>query len=110
MAADTIAAALNQSLDSWDQGPAAAAIEEQVISWLAELVSYDAAVAGGVLTSGGTESNLMALLLARDAPRRAASDGAGKVFCSELAHFSIARCAGFLGIGEESVIPVAVDD
>lgn len=110
VAADTIVAALNQSLDSWDQAPAASSIEEQVIAAMAELVGYDPATAGGVITSGGTESNLMGVLLARDASRRNSNGGVPRIFCSELAHFSIARSAGFVGIGEDAVIHVAVDD
>lgn len=109
VAADTIVAALNQSLDSWDQGPAASSIEEHVIAAMADLVGYDSASAGGVITSGGTESNLMGVLLARDAARLN-SGRAARIFCSELAHFSIARSAGFVGIGEDAVVPVAVDD
>lgn len=103
VAADTLVAAVNQSLDSWDQAPAAHAIEECVLGALHRLVGYDPTTAGGVLTSGGSESNLTALLLARD------KLGAGRVFCSELAHFSVQRSAAFLGLGEDAVVPVPVD-
>lgn len=109
VAADTVAAALNQSLDSWDQAPAASAIEQNVVETLAELVGYDPESAGGVITSGGTESNLMGILLARDAPSRGSNGGRPRVFCSELAHFSIARGAGFAGIGEDAVVAIPVD-
>lgn len=120
VAAEVVAAALNPSLDSWDQGPSATALEPWVIRALAGLVGYPAD-ATGVLTSGGTESNLMGLLLARDAAverltgRSAAAHGLGaagarlRIFCSEVAHFSVRRNAALLGLGEESVVPVAVD-
>lgn len=103
LAADLLASTLNQSLDSWDQGPAAAEIERTVIGALAELVGFDRA--DGVLTAGGTESNLMGLLLAREH-----IGASGRIFCSELAHFSIARAAGQLGLGEDAVVEVAADD
>ena len=104
VAADLVASALNPSLDSWDQAPAATALEAQVIRGLAELAGYGPA-AGGVMTSGGTASNLMGLLLARDRP----SPGRLRVLCSEAAHFSIERAAEVLGLGEGTVTRLPVD-
>lgn len=118
VAAEVAAAALNPSLDSWDQGPAATALEPHVVRALAGLVGYQPADAGGVLTSGGTESNLMGLLLARDAAVRrhygvdasqAGVPGPLTILASELAHFSVQRNAALLGLGEDAVIPVPVD-
>lgn len=120
VAADLAAAALNPSLDSWDQAPAGTALEPEVIAALADLVGYPSS-AGGVITSGGTESNLMGMLLARDHTVRsergadaartglaAADAGRLKVLCSDAAHFSVARGAGLLGIGEDNVVGVPV--
>ena len=101
VAAEVVAAALNPSLDSWDQGPSATELEPRVIRALAELVGYPAGT--GVMTSGGTESNLMGLLLARGDARRL------RIFCSEIAHFSVRRNAGILGLGEDAVTPIPVD-
>jgi L-2,4-diaminobutyrate decarboxylase len=111
-AADLAADMLNPSLDSWDQAPAATAFETEVVGALAGLVGYAPKLAGGVLTTGGTESNLMGLLLAREAVvrRRYGTDAAVtglpaaarrrlRVLCSELAHFSVARNAALLGLG-----------
>jgi L-2,4-diaminobutyrate decarboxylase len=120
VAADALAAASNQSLDSWDQGPIATHLEERLVAGLAARVGWDPAVAGGVVTSGGTQSNLMGLLLARDhaaarAGRDAAADGLGpdagrwRVLCSELAHFSVARSAALLGLGRRAVLALGVD-
>jgi L-2,4-diaminobutyrate decarboxylase len=105
VAADLVASALNPSLDSWDQAPAATALEAQVVRGLADLVGFGTA-AGGVMTSGGTASNLMGLLLARDRPGGACR----RVLCSEAAHFSIQRSAGILGLGEDAVTRLRVDD
>ncbi|WP_222854115.1 pyridoxal phosphate-dependent decarboxylase family protein [Fodinicola acaciae] len=103
VAADVAVAALNQSMDSWDQAPAATVIEQEVVAALAALAGYSTDSAG-VLTGGGTESNLMGLLLARDA-------GADpmRIFCSPYAHFTIARNAMILGLGADSVTTVPVD-
>lgn len=101
VAADVAVAALNQSMDSWDQAPAATVIEQEVIGALAGLVGYSGD-SGGVLTGGGTESNLMGLLLARDA-----GTGPLRIFCSPYAHFTIARSAMILGL--DNVVAVSVD-
>ncbi|MGW5880058.1 pyridoxal phosphate-dependent decarboxylase family protein [Nocardiopsis terrae] len=122
VAADTVASVLNQSLDSWDQSPAATAMETQLVAELADLVGYHGAGAGGVITSGGTESNLTALLLARDhalgaagtdpgrhGVARAAGTARPRILCGAAAHFSVQRSAALLGLGEDAVVPVEVD-
>ncbi len=120
-AADLLANVFNASVDTWDSGPYAVELERHVVSALTDLAGYGGK-AGGVLTSGGTASNLHGLLLARDvtARTRLARDvpatgvsGLGRravVLCSRVAHFSVAQACGVLGLGEDAVMPVAVDD
>ncbi|GCD99812.1 amino acid decarboxylase [Embleya hyalina] len=107
VAADLIASALNPSLDSWDQAPVAVALEAEVVAALAGLVGFPPGGAGGTITTGGTESNLMGLLLARDA--LGPGVGRRRILCSQAAHFSIRRCAGHLGLGEDAVVTVPTD-
>ncbi|MFJ8041877.1 pyridoxal phosphate-dependent decarboxylase family protein [Kitasatospora sp. NPDC096147] len=119
VAADLAVSALNPSLDSWDQAPAATTMETELLAELAALVGFDPAGAAGVLTTGGTESNLMGLFLARDRAFGAlgaevSRDGLppqpqGVVLASEAAHFSVQRAAALLGLGERAVLPVPVD-
>ncbi|MFD7285311.1 pyridoxal phosphate-dependent decarboxylase family protein [Streptomyces sp. NPDC059863] len=125
VAADLAVSALNPSQDSWDQAPAATALESLLLQELAALVGYEPERAAGVLTSGGTESNLMGLMLARDRVLGAASGrqieltgvpGAGtdrapcpRILASAAAHFSVQRAAALLGLGEDAVLPVPVD-
>ncbi|MGH3739672.1 MAG: pyridoxal phosphate-dependent decarboxylase family protein, partial [Micromonosporaceae bacterium] len=104
VAADVLANVFNASVDTWDSGPYAVELERRVVRALADLAELGPA-AGGVLTSGGTASNLQALLIARDAARAVRP----VVLCSELAHFSIARACGVLGLGEDAVRTVPVD-
>lgn len=104
VAADLVAGAINPSLDSWDQGPSAIAVEDEVVAALAELAGLDPRRAAGTMTSGGTASNLTALHLAREH-----AGAPPQVLCSELAHFSIARAAGVLGFGEDVVLALPVD-
>jgi diaminobutyrate-2-oxoglutarate transaminase/L-2,4-diaminobutyrate decarboxylase len=58
-------AALNQSMDSWDQASSATYLEQFIVDWLVKTYALGDS-ADGVFTSGGTQSNLMGLLLARD--------------------------------------------
>ncbi|WP_344443930.1 pyridoxal phosphate-dependent decarboxylase family protein [Kitasatospora nipponensis] len=116
VAAGLAAAALNPSLDSWDQAPAATVLERELLAELAQLVGYRPERAAGVLTSGGTESNLLGLMLARDQllGGQPELDGVDlsrrpRILASRVAHFSVQRAAALLGLGERSVVPVAVD-
>jgi L-2,4-diaminobutyrate decarboxylase len=122
VAADALVAALNPSMDSWDQSAAPSVIEDELIAALAALCfGRRASHPGGTVTTGGSESNLMALLFARDeAIRRGfdadpAEDGipgyaAGRlrILTSAVAHYSVGRCAALLGLGERAVVPVPV--
>lgn len=103
-AADLAASALNPSMDSWDQAPAAAVIEEEVTAELARLVYRDAPTPDAVITSGGTESNLVALLLARERAQ-ARGERTVQVLVGENAHHSVRRAAWMLGLPT----PIAVE-
>lgn len=119
VAADALANASNASLDTYDSGPSAIAVERWLIKGLANLAALGDR-ADGVLTPGGSMSNLLGLLLARDAAghrlgvdvRRsgAAALPNPMVLCSELAHFSVHRACAALGLGERAVRPLPVDE
>ena len=125
--AEVLINATNQSMDSWDQSPAGSLMEVQLIDWLRQKVGYGAGQAG-VFTSGGTQSNLMGVLLARDAcisknwkdengnPWSVQRDGIPadamrnvKVICSENAHFSVQKNMAMMGMGFQSVVTVPVN-
>src|SRR3982750_1551969 len=72
---DLIASALNVNVTCWRSGPGATEVERLVIRWLGELIGYDSD-AKGLLTSGGSMANLIALLIAsrrKTGPQTAAS-------------------------------------
>ncbi|MFD9094025.1 pyridoxal phosphate-dependent decarboxylase family protein [Streptomyces collinus] len=95
-AADLAASALNPSLDSWDQAPAASALEARVTRALAHHVG----LADALVTTGGTESNQLALLLAREA-----HGGSVRLVCGANAHHSLPRAAWLLGLPDPVVVP-----
>lgn len=122
--AEVLINATNQSMDSWDQSPAGSLMEVQLIDWLRQKVGYGTGTAG-VFTSGGTQSNLMGVLLARDwciAKHFKNADGSEwsvqrdgipsdamqkvKVICSENAHFSVQKNMAMMGMGFAAVVTV----
>lgn len=93
-AADLVVSVLNPSMDSWDQAPAASEIERALTTRLARLAGH----ADAVITSGGTESNLLGLLLARE------NRGAVQPVCGRNVHHSIARAAWLLGLPAPMIV------
>ena len=118
LAAESFISALNQSMDSWDQSAAATFVEQELTDWLCEKFGYENQ-SEGVFTSGGTQSNLMALLLARDhalnkrqqwdVQQIGLPDLSQKlrIICSENAHFTMQKSAALLGLGEQSVVSIS---
>ncbi|MFD6551659.1 pyridoxal phosphate-dependent decarboxylase family protein [Streptomyces sp. NPDC058398] len=123
-AADLAASALNPSLDSWDQAPAASEIEALLTRALAHLVYGDpdtphtsdargtqgtrgtrgtegtrSARGDALVTTGGTESNQLALLLAREKHHGV------QLILGANAHHSLHRAAWLLGLPEPVVLP-----
>ncbi|MGW5343143.1 pyridoxal-dependent decarboxylase [Streptomyces sp. HUAS TT3] len=117
---EAILSAVNSSLDTWDQSIGGTLIERRLIDWTARRIGLGPA-ADGVFTSGGSQSNFHALLLARDEACRKVMQGSDRplaksevlprlrIFTSEASHFSVKKSAAMLGLGYEAVIAVPVD-
>ncbi|WP_236788231.1 aminotransferase class I/II-fold pyridoxal phosphate-dependent enzyme [Amycolatopsis sp. GM8] len=99
VAADVAAGALNPSMDSWDQAPVASELERSFLGAIARLCYPKALTPDAVVTTGGTESNLLGLLLARE------QNTSVQPVCGRNAHHSVARAAWLLGLPA----PVIVD-
>lgn len=122
LAVEHMTSAANQSLDSWDQSPSATILEQKLVRWLCDLFGINEGRADGVFTSGGSQSNLMGLLLARNRYARyrlnvdVQCDGLPhearrfRILCSETAHFTVRQSAALLGLGEQAVVPVETDE
>ncbi|MFI8104238.1 pyridoxal phosphate-dependent decarboxylase family protein [Streptomyces sp. NPDC086023] len=117
---EAILSAVNSSLDTWDQSIGGTLIERRLIDWTAGRIGFGPS-GDGVFTSGGSQSNFHALLLARDEACRIAMQNSDvplpkgellpklRIFTSEVSHFSVKKSAAMLGLGYEAVIPVPVD-
>ena len=111
---ESLTAALNQSVAVAEMSPTGTALEHRVIRWMCELAGYGE-LAGGTLTSGGTEATFAALLAARSASIPDVwtnGDGADPpvVGCGEHAHDAVARAVGELGIGMRNAVAVPSRD
>ncbi|MFE1766561.1 pyridoxal phosphate-dependent decarboxylase family protein [Streptomyces angustmyceticus] len=127
---EAVLSAVNSSLDTWDQSAGGTLIERRLVDWTAERIGLGEA-ADGIFTSGGSQSNLQAMLLARDEACRRALTGADlpspepgtpapsrltdvlprlRILTSECSHFSIRKSATLLGMGAEAVISVPSDE
>ena len=114
--ADAVAATLNQNCNLWQLSPAANAIEQVTVRWLAELSGFGAPT-GGLLTSGGSVANLVGLAAARD---WALGDGAREhglqhggaplvLYASDQTHSSVDKAARILGLGAANVRQIPSD-
>src|ERR1041385_3217832 len=114
--ADALCSSLNQNAGAWRNGPTSAMVESQVIRWLCELIGYDFR-AFGVLASGGSEANLIALKCARDraGDRKVANKGVRAldreftIYASEQSTFSVEKSLDILGHGRESLRKIKTD-
>jgi len=113
--ADALCSSLNQNAGAWRNGPTSALIEDRVIRWLCELIGYGSS-GYGVLASGGSEANLIALKCARDRlsreiPRRGArAAGEMTVYTSEQCHYSVEKSLDILGLGRESLRKIETEE
>ncbi len=115
--AEAFTAMIDQNCAIWQGGPAANAVERRVLGWLAGLFGL-AEDTPGLLVSGGSMANLVALTAARDAsiPGHKRENGMQSVstpmtvYVSEEIHTSVYKAANMLGIGQNFVRTIPVDD
>lgn len=117
---EAVLSAVNSSLDTWDQSAGGTLMERRLIDWTAARIGLGRA-ADGIFTSGGTQSNLQALLLAREEALRLLRKNSPtpppvcemlpklRVLTSEAGHFSVLKAAKLLGLEPGSVLSVPCD-
>ncbi|AKU16848.1 pyridoxal phosphate-dependent decarboxylase family protein [Luteipulveratus mongoliensis] len=98
---------VNSSLDTFDQSVGATYIERHLIDWTAGRIGFGAG-SDGVFTSGGSQSNLQALLLARGRRRGVPADRL-RVLTSQDSHFSVQKSARLMGLSDDAVVTVPTD-
>ncbi|MBA7590198.1 Tryptophan decarboxylase [subsurface metagenome] len=114
----------NNAMAIYGMGPAAAAIEFFMINYLLEKIGWEPMPtniekrltfhhSGGVLTHGGSLANMTALLTAGNhldtSIREEGNPSDLVILAPETSHYSIAKAAGIIGIGENNVIRLETD-
>lgn len=136
---EMIIAALNQNQVKIESAKASSFVERELVAWFHRLVFarsesfyekhiQNPRIALGNVTSDGTVSNLTALAVARERafPPEGDFPGArsagvsqalkhygydkGVILVSARGHYSIRKAANLLGLGEENVVSIPVDD
>jgi glutamate/tyrosine decarboxylase-like PLP-dependent enzyme len=104
---DWLCAGTNFFAGVWLEASGPSQVELVVLDWFKEFVGYPAE-ASGILTSGGSEATLTALLTARES--LSFGDRARAVlYVTEQRHWSVDRAAKVIGLRPEQLRPVPVD-
>jgi len=110
---EVLTAATNTSMYTYEVAPVATLMEMTIVDKMLSYTGWKTGT-GGMMT-GGSNTNLVAMLLARNSIFKGAkSEGISglpklAVFVSERAHFSMLKAANTTGIGANGVIKVPVD-
>jgi glutamate/tyrosine decarboxylase-like PLP-dependent enzyme len=113
--ADTLVAMYNPQLATWRTAPGANEIERHTLAWLAEKFGLPAN-ASASFTSGGTEANLSAIIVAltRAFPEYGenglrGTSAAPLIYMTGAAHHGYQKIAHMTGLGRRAIRMVATD-
>jgi len=112
--ADLLAGVMNNNVAIGDQS--ALYVDRQVINWCKELLNYPAE-GSGILVSGGSIANITGLIVARNTIIENsknvgvyAASGNLTAYCSTETHNCIAKAAEVIGIGNEQLRKIPVNE
>ncbi len=105
---DLIAAGLNNNLLAYELSPSVTLLEESLCKWFAKKIGFND-FSGGIAASGGTLSNLNALIAARN------NSGLGTnpnsvLLVSEDAHSSFVKCIKVMGLDTKNLVRIKTDN
>ncbi len=111
---EVITGLTNTSMYTYEVAPVATLMEKELIRKMGRLAGFQAPE--GLFLSGGSNGNLQAMMLARNAALPEAkhegmpSDVRLAAFVSGEAHYSYEKAANILGIGMDHVVKVETDE
>jgi len=105
---DLIAAGLNNNLLAYELSPSVTLLEESLCKWFAKKIGFND-FSGGIAASGGTLSNLNALIAARY-NSGLGSDPDSVLLVSDDAHSSFIKCTRIMGLDEENLVRIKTDN
>jgi aromatic-L-amino-acid/L-tryptophan decarboxylase len=107
--ADAMASAMNQGLTAWRSAPGATEVERVVLRWLDELVGFSGK-GSGILTSGGSSANFHALACAVRRADESAPRNEQTIYMGREAHVSMRKAGRVLGVPDEQIRLLPVDE
>ena len=109
---DLLAVMLNNSMATYKIAGPQVSVEKEVLLQVQKLIGYDNK-SGGTFPTGGSMSNFMSLIMARDKVDLGIKEkGISKnlvAYTSENAHYSLSKNASFSGIGKANVRHIKSD-
>ncbi|MEZ4779433.1 MAG: aminotransferase class V-fold PLP-dependent enzyme [Flavobacteriaceae bacterium] len=110
---DLLSVLLNNSMYTYKAAGVQIGVEKAIIEKVNALLGWDT-TSGGTIAAGGSMTNFMAMLMARDfkntAIRKKGITQKMTVYTSTESHYSIPKNASFSGIGREQVRYIPVDE
>ena len=106
--ADLICAGINNNLLAEELSPSLTLLERKIIQWFVEKLGFKEG-AGGVAASGGTLSNLMALVISRK-QAGLENDPEAVLFVSEDSHVSIDKSVRIMGLAPDSLRKIPTNE
>lgn len=114
MLGELLSVMLNNSMYTYKVGGPQVGVEKEIISKISGFVGFDPDTSEGTLAPGGSMTNLMGLLMARDRKDpKAKFDGVTKrmtVYTSQESHYSIPKNMAFAGLGRNNIRKIKTDD
>ncbi len=105
---ELICAGLNNNLLAEELSPSLSSLERKLCKWFCEKLGLGN-LSGGVAASGGSLSNLMALVMARNIAGLE-SDPSAVFFASEDCHVSLLKAVRLMGLQPESFQRIPTDE
>lgn len=106
--ADLIADAVNRYVGVFAAAPALVQLEANVVRWFCEIVGYGKK-SGGVLTTGGSMANFIALVTAREA-HLGGDFRRGTLYASDQIHHSFQKAANLIGFPLANIREIESDE
>ncbi|MGB3454891.1 MAG: pyridoxal-dependent decarboxylase [Litorimonas sp.] len=110
---DLLSIMLNNSMATYKAAGPQIGVEKTIIRKVCDMIGWDHS-SGGTFGPGGSMTNLMGMLMARDAKapdvRHEGAQGGLTVYTSVESHYSTPKNAAFSGIGRNNVRHIATDD
>lgn len=110
---DLLAVVLNNSMYTYKVAGIQVAIEKEIINQVVRHIGYNQN-AGGTIATGGSMTNFMAMVMARDnANQDIRTKGVKRdliIYTSNQSHYSIPKNASFMGVGTDNVRYIATNN